>query len=506
MPAHLLGRASPLLAVALLALAGLPASGQAGSEVTLDASPQLFTVLCAARVAGLKSPPPRAGSRVLVSQVDAALAQVDPGALAPLRAYFQETHPGGDSTALSAYVSVALLMEPPPDFKLLFPRDQLPPDVWPLHELPPVLHTFYLQADLERLWNEVRPAYERAIAEKQSEVAHMLLETRGYLRLTGESYPGRSYTIYLEWLVPPTLTSARNYGENYFLVIHPQRADFLAAVRHQYLHFLLDPLAAKYAEAMKPWAPLLPLAARAPRLPAAFRQDLLLLATESLVQAVELRLRHLTPVAAAAELDTDERSGYLFVRHFYQALAKFEPEEPSLRYYFPELLRGFDVGSERVRLESVEFAAATPGPSGPPAATGETPARLLAEADAYLAAGNYAAARERYERILREMNPDEPGALYGMAILASVEQDREQAKRYFLRTLEQAHDTRILAWTHVYLGRIYDMEGERQQALAHYQAALALNTRLDKAEQAARRGLERPFGAKEETDPRPPRF
>lgn len=484
----------------------LPASGQAGSEVTLDASPQLFTVLCAARAAGLNPPSPRAGSSPVAFQVDAALAHADPAVLAPVRAYIQAAHPGGSPNDLSAFVSAALLMEPPPDFKLLFPRDQLPPDVWPLQELPPLLHTFYTQADLERLWGTVRPAYERAIAERQAEVAQTLLETRAYLRLIGESYPGRSYTIYVEWLVPPTLTSARNYGENYFLVIHPARVDFLAAVRHQYLHFLLDPLAAKYAEAMSPWARLTPLTARAPRLPAAFRQDHLLLATESLIQAVELRLCHLTPAATAAELDAAERGGFLFVRHFYQALARFEQEEPSIRFYFPELLRGFDVESERARLESVNFAPAGPEPGEPAAATGETPARLLAQADAFLAAGNYPAARENYERILREMNPDEPGALYGMAIVASVEQDREQAKHYFLRTLEQARDTRMLAWTHIYLGRIYDIEGERRQALEQYQAALALNTRLEKVEQAARRGLERPFGGKEETDPQPPRF
>lgn len=503
MAPHSLGRT--LLASVLLAVAVLPAVGQATSEVTLDASPQLFTVLCAARAAGLKPPPPRAATTPVTPQVDAALAQVDPAALASLRDYFQQTAPA--STAdLGAYISAALVMEPPPDFKFLFPRDQLPPDVWPLAELPPLLETFYRQANVERLWNQVRPAYEQAIAEKQTEVAQMLLETRAYLRLSGESYPGRSYTIYLEWLAPPALTSARNYGENYFLVIHPQRPDFRAAVRHQYLHFLLDPLAAKYATQMKPWAQLLPLAARAPRLPEAFRQDLLLLATESLIQAVELRLRELAPAAAAAELDTAERSGYLFVRHFYRALQKFEQAEPSLRYYFPELLQGLDVASEQARLQSVTFAPATSGPAESPAAAPDTPARLLAQADASLAAGNYAAARENYERILREMNPDEPGALYGMAVLASIEQDREQAKRYFLRTLEQAHDPRMLAWTHIYLGRIYDIEGERQQALAHYQAALALNTRLDKVEQAARRGLERPFGGKEETEPRPPQF
>ena len=58
-----------------------------------------------------------------------------------------------------------------------------------------------------------------------------------------------------------------------------------------------------------------------------------------------------------------------------------------------------------------------------------------------------------------------------------------------------------MAWAHVYLGRIYDLEGNRQEAIAHYRAALALNTRVERAEQAARRGLERPFGQEEKPEP-----
>jgi hypothetical protein len=38
------------------------------------------------------------------------------------------------------------------------------------------------------------------------------------------------------------------------------------------------------------------------------------------------------------------------------------------------------------------------------------------------------------------------------------------------------------------------LEGNRERALEHYRAALALNTRQERIEQAARRGLEQPFG------------
>ncbi|MFQ5662681.1 MAG: tetratricopeptide repeat protein [Terriglobia bacterium] len=486
-------------------VAAAPLAAQVGSEVQLDANRQIFTVLCAARAAGLEPPPGRGQSEPVISQVEEALAQLDPSVLAPVRAFFAEKHGGRNPADVSAYVSLGLLLGPPPEFNSVFPRNQLPPDVWRLKESPPLIQAFSAQAKLERLWSQVLPFYEQAIAERQAAVAQVLLETRGYLRLIGERYPGRTYTIYLEWLVPRWLTSARNYGDDYFLVIHPQRSDFLDAVRHQYLHFLLDPIAAKHAGAMGSWGRLQPVVERAAGLPLAFRQDTLLLATESLIQALELRLRQPDPGAALTDLEALERSGYIFVRHFFRALEQFEKAEPSIRFYFPELLRGFNVERERARLQRVEFAAPAPVAPAPAAPPAQNPiARLLAEADNDLVAGDYASARKRFERVLKEADPNEPRALYGLAILASLAQNREQAKYYFGRTLEQARTPRIVGWTHVYLARIYDLEGRREQAVAHYRAALVLNTRLAKLEEAARRGLERPFGAEQAPEPRNP--
>ncbi|MFQ5724744.1 MAG: hypothetical protein ACE5G6_09635, partial [Terriglobia bacterium] len=417
-------RNSLLLVLGLFLAAASPAFGQATSEVRLDSSPQLFTVLCAVRAAGMS--PGRAGADPVNAAVERALARVPPDQVAALRAFFADPEHANPAEHLSPYISVGLVLQLPPDLEWVFPRQQLPPDVWEVQTFQPLLREFYARAEVGSLWQQVQPFYEQAIARRQAEVSQALLETRAYLRMIGQSYPGRTYTIYLEWLLPPGLTSARNYGDTYFLVIHPGRSDLLDAIRHQYLHFLLDPLVAKHAEAVRAWAGLLPRAAQAPRLPQPFREDLLLLVTESLIQAVELRLQRLEPRAAVAELDERERSGYVFARHFFYALKRYEQEEPSLRYYFPELLQGFDVAAERARLEQVEFAPLPPEPvpPPPPPETPEEMARpLLREAERSMAAGDYAAARQGFERAL-ERNPREPRALYGLAILASLEEDR----------------------------------------------------------------------------------
>lgn len=481
-------RRIPLLLVFLLAGA-TPAAPQFRTDVTLDASPQLFAVLCAARAAGFVRSGTGTGTDPVTAYVDDYLAKLDPEIVAPVRSYLKEKLPGRKVNDLNTYVSLGLVLEPPPSLDWVFPRQNLPPDVWPLQDFPALLKSFYAQARVDELWHRVLPAYERAMAERQNAVAQKLLETRGYLRLLGEKPGGPAYTIYLEWLVRPSLTSARNYSQNHYLVVHPQHTDFLSAVRHQYLHFLLDSIVAVNAEAMGSWFRLEPLVERARALPPAFQDDLLLLATESLIQALELRLDRLELGAVAGKLDELERTGYFFVRHFYYALGIYEQEEPSMRHYFPELLRGFDARQEYTRLAKLEFAAPTPARRPPPA-----PPSLVQEAKALLAAGDYTAARERFERVLQEVNPNQADALYGLAIVASAEMDRERAQSYFLRTLETAQEPHVLGWSHVYLGRIYDLEGKREEALEHYQAALALKTRLAKIEQAARRGLEQPFG------------
>ena len=425
MPSSLPGclRRLPVLVFLALGL-GLPASAEVTYEVTLDTSPQLFAVLCAARAGGLVRTLGVPGDPI-AAQVEAELARLDPKIAEPLRAYFKEKYPHPSPRFLSTYISMALVIGPPPDWGWALPRDQLPPDVWDAQDFQPLLRAFYQQAELGRLWAAVRPAYEQTLDRLQPQLSQMLYDTRAYLRSAGEVYIGRAYVIYVDALLPVGLVSARNYGEHYFLALPPSHAEFLSGARHQYLHYVLDPLMAKHADQMKTWGRLLPVAVQAPRLPAEFRKDTLLLATECLIQAMELRLRRLTVEAAQPELDTRERSGYVFVRYFFNRLEQYEQSEPSLRYYFPDLLAGFNAAREQARLARIQFdpseaAAAPPASSSAPA---DTMAQRLGEAQRLFQAREYEAARETFARILEE-KPEDSGALYGLALVASAEENR----------------------------------------------------------------------------------
>ena len=50
-----------------------------------------------------------------------------------------------------------------------------------------------------------------------------------------------------------------------------------------------------------------------------------------------------------------------------------------------------------------------------------------------------------------------------------------------------------MAWSHIYLGRIYDMEQRRELAVQHYQQALETLDTKAATRRAAERGLQAPF-------------
>jgi hypothetical protein len=57
-----------------------------------------------------------------------------------------------------------------------------------------------------------------------------------------------------------------------------------------------------------------------------------------------------------------------------------------------------------------------------------------------------------------------------------------------------AHEPDVIAWSHIYLGRIFDLKENRDAALDQYRAALdAAGVSLPKVASAARQGLEQPY-------------
>jgi hypothetical protein len=60
--------------------------------------------------------------------------------------------------------------------------------------------------------------------------------------------------------------------------------------------------------------------------------------------------------------------------------------------------------------------------------------------------------------------------------------------------VEAAQDVRIVTWSHIYLGRLYDLKGERTPALEQYRAASLTAASYPDALRAVQDGMQRPFG------------
>lgn len=287
-------------------------------------------------------------------------------------------------------------------------------------------------------------------------------------------------------------------------------------------------MAGKYSSLVRSKAELQAFAEEAHALDPVLRKEFRLLLTESLIRAAELRMTRGTPAVRGQRLRDILAEGHFLAPYFYEALEQFEKQEAGMRHYYPEMVEKLDVRREQKRLARVTFrpaseggreaphpvalspapvpessrsprasAAPTQGPSsarGTPAASGASDEEgLLAQGEDAMARQDFAAARQFFQAALEIKGPLRARAIYGLALVATQEKQPEVAKSYFQQTLQEARDPHLLAWAHIYLGRIYDMEEKRDLAVRHYQQALEAQDNEPATRLAAERGLQAPF-------------
>jgi tetratricopeptide (TPR) repeat protein len=306
-------------------------------------------------------------------------------------------------------------------------------------------------------------------------------------------YLGRQFTVYLDAMGSPGQTNARNYGSDYYVVISPASgtAIKMQQIRHTYLHYLLDPLALKNGGAFNRLEPLLDNVKNAP-MDDAFKSNISLLVTECLIRAIEQRLAKVPELERAKAMDQADREGYVLTRYFYDALVKFEKDPAGMRAAFSDMVGMIDIGKEKKRASLIEFS----GEAAPELLhlAGRPDERLLLNAERRLAAGDPETAQKLAQKALDEQYEDAGRAFFILAEVATANRDMEGARKYFEQALQTAHEPKLIAWSHIYLGRIFDLKEDRFAALDHYRAALDVaRGELPEAALAARRGMERPY-------------
>jgi len=461
----------------------------------LDFSPSLFTVMAAINAAGYDAEIDSTNNDPLRGQIRKAVESSHAPVIADLKQFFSD-HRLPDATAeLGQYVSLALSVDGPPDFKFRYREVELPPDARQVQALTPLLVRFYREANIEELWKSSQPAFERALERYHSPVSRAVLEVNAYLRNPTAGYLGRSFQIFLDLLGAPNQVQTRSYANEYFVVVTPSADLRVEDIRHAYLHYLLDPLATKYGVEILKKNSLVDYAQGAPALDPAYKSDFLLLTTESLIKAIESRLP-----GSTASVDEALREGYILTPYFAEQLTVYDKQRDSMRLFFPEMVKKIDIVKEDRRLANVQFAEHARVRAAKvverPAAEAPTPAdKALEEADRLYRSKEYERAKQAFARVLEQSGEKSTHAraYYGLARIAVLQNDPEMGEKLFQKVLDSSPDPWTEGWTDVYLGRLSDIAGNRDEAAKHYQSALAVNGASAAARHAAQQGIQEAF-------------
>lgn len=507
-----------LLVLAVSAAAGLgqkppervrpPVAGV--SPVRLDGSEAMFTTMCLLYASGFEADVNADTWTTFRAHMrETARAQKGP-AVETAREFYRQHQLKDPGATLSRYIWFGLVSGAAPDFQPVLTRDQLPPEVLQLEGFSEILSSYYVEQNIGTLWRQAQPVYNREIEQMQESVSQTVMVSTAYLREVLNPAEERTFNIIVDPLVG-RITNVRNFGNHYAIILSGAKNVPMSVVRHAFLHFLLDPLPLTYSHVAIVKEPLFISAAKAPRLPEVLRDDFFSWFSECLVRAVELKLKRMSPGERETAINEDDADGFTLVRPLFLGLTPFENSASSMKIYFPELVRGIDVKTELPREAAIHFApAGSPEDSGQLSAEevarrrkAETPAvttvpndqdviALLTEGERRIAERDPRAAEVSFQSVLAKY-PEAARAWYGLGLVALMVHDADRAKFVFGRLTTGEHaatqDPMVLAWSHIYLGRIYDDEGQLENAKAEFQAALAVSGAPEQAHQAAQKGL-----------------
>jgi hypothetical protein len=473
-------------------------------SISVDASPQIFAVMCALDASGFDSQEITSADMPARVALREDLLKLQGPATQAMRRFYRDHALASPTETLTPYMTFALVADPPPTFQLPADRDLLPPSVLTIDGFQDVISDFYQEAHLDARWAKIEPESEPLIVLFRAALRRIVTVSDAYLRELPKPQYGRTFTVYVEPLVG-SRANFRNTGDRYAIVVGSLSDASVNTIQHAYLHYMLDPFVLRYRPVVYTKRALLNVAARAPQLPSEYHDDFVSFMDECLIKAVELRLRHLSGERLEAELKVNDESGFILVRPLVAQLQKFEKDAPAMSYYFPGLITGIDVEAEQKRLQGITFASAgaTPalehGQSEPPQSELE---RWIAEGNRQIATKDTEAAAATFQTAFAKY-PNDPRVMYGLAIASVLSGDGDRAKGLFEQLVSPRNsaapgqgggslpaDPSIMAWSHVYLGRIHDLEDERELAVSEYQAALAVEGAPEVARVAAQSGVE----------------
>ncbi len=518
----------------------------AGPTISLVSSEPVFIMAAALNVCGYDeglegSEPVRMRVRDEINQVLAKSedARSRRDALCLFIAQHRMT---GTERDVSQYISLALYLTPPPEIETTADLTEMPPDSTQVAEVVPLLKAFVASVDLHGIWLAVHQTYDRLADRLHDPLTQMIVSTNLYLKMPASTYDGRRFIVVIEPMLSPSTVDARIYGTDYVVEVSPANEQIrMTDVRHIYLHYLIEPLLYARSNAIDRTQPILKEIRETP-LEFRYRSDTVALTVECLIKAIEARTMDTkVPVyKIPAGVDRSElpryehersvyqqkvdavrwttvrhdmSQGFVLTQYFYEQLIQFEKDPASLRDTIGEMVYSMDVDQQVQRARRTEFDKEADADvlqrSKPHKLTG------LELAEAKLAGGDAATASAMAQKVLSEQTDtitsvaDGARANFILARVAILTGHPDQAIADFQKTLATSKEQRLLAWSHIYLGRMLDLDCKRDEALSEYQLALTVRDGQQDTRIAAERGVKNAYSVnghtcEEDADDGPP--
>lgn len=428
----------------------------------------------------------------------------------------------GSERDISQYISLALYLSPPPELETTVELPQMPPDSTQVAEIAPLLRDFAAAVDLHGIWLTLHHVYDEEIERLHDPLSQMIVNTNLYLKMPASTYSGSRFIVVIEPQLSPSLVNARIYGTDYIVVLSPVNGKIpMADVRHTYLHYVIEPLLYARSNAIDRMQPILKEVRDAP-LDFRYRSDTVALTVECLIKAIEARTMdtgvpvykipagidrsdlpryererqlYLDKVEAVrvAAVRHDMNQGFVLTQYFFEQLILFEKGPASLKDSIGEMVYGMDVDQQVHRARQTTWDQQADGDvlqrSKPRPLTGLDLAEVrLEEGDVTAASGIAHKYLDPKSDSLQAI-ADSSRADFILARAAVMTGHPEEAIDRFQQTIATSKEPRLLAWSHIYLGRMLDLDCKRDQALAEYKEALAARDGAQDTRLAAERGV-----------------
>jgi len=393
----------------------------------------------------------------------------------------------------------------------------------------PVLKAFVAATDLHGIWLTVHHTYDEEADKVHDSLSQMIVSANLYLKMPASTYDGRRFIVVIEPMLSPGTVNARIYGTDYVVVVSPRNGQIrMNDVRHTYLHYMIDPLLYARSNAIDRTNPVLKEIRDAP-LEFRYRSDAVPLTIECLIKAIEARTMDTgVPIfKIPANIDRaelpryeherqesiqkadvvrwkavlhDMSQGYVLTQYFYEQMIQFEKDPASLKDTIGELVYTMDVDQQVHRARNTIFDKEADQDvlqrSKPHKLTG------LDLAEAKLAAGDVNTAGAMAREVLTtqsdtlQSTADSARAHFILARVDLMTGHPDTAVDDFQKTLATTKEQRLQAWSHIYLGRMLDLECKRDEALAEYNQALAVRDGQQDTRLAAERGVKAAYTVK----------